>query len=349
MSETALSPLKRALVAIDDLQARSGRGRAGASRGRCGHRTVVPASRRRIAGSVLDPAEEGSRRHPPRAVRPLGRRDTSSTRIPMRQASSTRVRAASSTVWTASIRSCLACRRARPSTWIPSSGCSSKWPGRHSSGRGRRPTASMGCKPACSSAFAAMTTRGSYLERTGVPNHPLLGVGNRAQRGLRTPGIRAGPARPGGFNRHGLLLVARRAAPGVSEPARWRLRDGARGGRASHARARQHDRVLQVAHDVARGPLQDVRRGRRRVRPGRGLRRAGAQAPRRRDTRRRSRLGRHPRDGGQPGRGERRADGPERTCAGSRCPRRARGRRTAARRRRATSRRTGRAPRSAIR
>ena len=58
----------------------------------------------------------------------------------------------------------------------------------------------------------------------------------------------------------------------------------------------------QSRHARARRPVQDLRRGRRRLRARRGLRRHRHQAPRGRDPRRRPDPGRDPRQRGQPGR-----------------------------------------------
>ena len=74
---------------------------------------------------------------------------------------------------------------------------------------------------------------------------------------------------------------------------------------------------------LARRPLQDLRRRRRRLRPRRGLRRGGAQAAHRRAARRRPGAGRGPRLGGQPGRRQQRPDRAQRPGpAGGRCARR---------------------------
>ena len=91
-------------------------------------------------------------------------------------------------------------------------------------------------------------------------------------------------------------------------------------GRQGHAepRANLNESAIGLTTDTGRKLLtRRVRRLRKRIRQGRGLRHRGPEATRRGGGRRRPYLGRDPRIGRQPGRGEPGADGPERRGSGA--------------------------------
>ena len=99
-----------------------------------------------------------------------------------------------------------------------------------------------------------------------------------------------------------LLLEPARRPHGLPQPARRRERPRAGRWRLDHARAQEDVLGLRPGHAVADRRLPRLRRGRRRLRVGGGLRGPAAQASRRRGRRRRPRPRGHPRHGGQPGR-----------------------------------------------
>ncbi len=108
---------------------------------------------------------------------------------------------------------------------------------------------------------------------------------------LRAPLLLPWRARPQHIDRHRVLFVARGGPSRVPKPARKRMPHGARGRRQFNSFARHIHHALEGAHDGRRRTLQSLRRGRRRLCPGRGLRDSGAQAPGRRALRRRSHPG----------------------------------------------------------
>ncbi len=151
--------------------------------------------------------------------------------------------------------------------------------------------------------------RARDLSRRRVADRHVLRDGQRREHRGRPPVVFLRPARAGGGARHGMLLVARVAAPGVSEPAAGRERSGAGGGREPDAHAGQLRGRVARAHAVARRPLQGVRSRGRRLRPQRGLRRRRAEAPVGGAGRRRPRARRDSRIGRAAGRPAQRADG----------------------------------------
>ena len=85
--------------------------------------------------------------------------------------------------------------------------------------------------------------------------------------------------RPQHGGRHRLLVVAGGGAPRLPEPGAAASRDtGAGRRRQLHARARADIGFSKRRHALARRPLQDLRRARRRLRARRRRRRGGAQA-----------------------------------------------------------------------
>ena len=160
-----------------------------------------------------------------------------------------------------------------------------------------------------------------------------------------------GPGGPGGHRRHGLLVLAGRAAPGLPGAAR----------RASARWRWPAASTVMATPGVVRRVQPAARRwpptaGARRSPPtadgiglGRGRRRAGAGAAVRRAPQRPPRAGRGPRQRGQPGRRVQRPDRAERPLAAAGDPRRAGRRRARARPRSTRSRPTAPAPRSATR
>ena len=98
------------------------------------------------------------------------------------------------------------------------------------------------------------------------------------QRGLGADRVHVWAGGAGDHRRHGVLLVAGRAAPGRSGAARRRVLAGARRRRQRDGDARPVHRVQPSARAVARRSLQSVFGARRRHRLGRGRRRAVARA-----------------------------------------------------------------------
>ena len=101
----------------------------------------------------------------------------------------------------------------------------------------------------------------------------VFGHGQLAERRGRAAVVHARTAGAEPLARHRLLLVARRAPPGLPEPARGRVPARACRRRQPHPPSRNQRCPLEGQHDVADGTLQDVRRQRRRLRARRGLRR----------------------------------------------------------------------------
>ncbi len=113
--------------------------------------------------------------------------------------------------------------------------------------------------------------------------------------GRGRPGrLRAGPARPGGGGRHGLLLVAGRGAPGLRVAAVRRVRAGAGRRRHRDGLARDLHGVRPAAGARSGRPVQAVRRRGGRDRLERGRRGRGARAAVRRAPQRSPGAGRDP-------------------------------------------------------
>ena len=132
------------------------------------------------------------------------------------------------------------------------------------------------------------------------------------QRRVRPSLVRPGHDRTERVDRHRVLELARGPAPGLPQPSRRGVRARSRGGREPDPFAAGHDQGGARRNAGERWPLQDVRRGRGRVRARRGLRPGRSQAPLRRAGRRRPRARPDPRHRGQSGWPERRAHRPER-------------------------------------
>ncbi|GAA1985074.1 hypothetical protein GCM10009838_54030 [Catenulispora subtropica] len=154
------------------------------------------------------------------------------------------------------------------------------------------------------------------------PHRGPLGHRQRGERRVRPRRLRPGSGGPGGHRRHRVLLLARRAAPGVPVPALRRMRHGAGRRRDGDGDARHVRRVLEAAGHVLRRPLQGVQRRRRRHRLGRGRGHDPAGAAVRRRAQRPPRPGDRARQRHQPGRRLQRPDRPERPRATTRHPRR---------------------------
>ena len=161
--------------------------------------------------------------------------------------------------------------------------------------------------------------------------HARGGVG-QARRGRGVP-LRPQRHQPERHRRAGLLR-ARADRAGQGRGRRLRLRDGGDQRRRGRSASRQgepghcgwraghperaHLRVARGRDDaVPRWTVQDVRRLRERLRPGRGVRGRGPQAPERRRGGRRPNLGGDPGLGGQPRRDRRGADGAEHARSGA--------------------------------
>ena len=69
---------------------------------------------------------------------------------------------------------------------------------------------------------------------------------------------------------YGVLVLAHRRPPRVSEPRRRRMQPGPGGRRECPAHARGHHRLLQGLHALAGRPVQGLRCARQRLRPQRG-------------------------------------------------------------------------------
>ena len=113
--------------------------------------------------------------------------------------------------------------------WTRSSGCCWRPRGRRSSGRASTRRRCAAARPACSPASCTTTTPRS-LQWRRVEGY--LGTGSVAERRLRPGLLHARAGRPGGHGRHGVLVVAGRAAPGGAGAARRGVLAGA--GRRRH-------------------------------------------------------------------------------------------------------------------
>ena len=118
----------------------------------------------------------------------------------------------------------------------------------------------------------------------------------RGQPGL----LPAGSARAEHDHRHGLLLIAGRAARGLREHPSRRVLGGHHGCRQRVAAPGQVRRPGPAQVPILRRTVPGLRRGRGRVRARRGRRGPGSQAARRRTARRRPRQGGDQVDRGQP-------------------------------------------------
>ena len=134
--------------------------------------------------------------------------------------------------------------------------------------------------PACSSASAAATTPSS---RPAPARCDFIDAysGSRGRHSIAAGPhlLRAGPAGAERVGRHRLLVVAGGGPPGLPEPAPGECRMALAGGVNLILAPDGTIAICRGADARARRPLQDLRRGGGRLRPGRGLRRGRAQAP----------------------------------------------------------------------
>ena len=159
---------------------------------------------------------------------------------------------------------------------------------------------------------------GSPVLQADAEGHAYLGAASSVLVGPHRLHVRA--RGPGGLDRHGVLVVAGRAAPRLPGAAQGRVLAGAGRRRDADVDADAADRVRPPARAVAGRPLQVVRRRRRRHRVLRRRRPARARAALRRPPQRPPGAGRDPRHRGQPGRRVERADRAQRAVAGARDP-----------------------------
>ena len=159
--------------------------------------------------------------------------------------------------------------------------------------------------------------RGRGRRAVRIGRQPPCGHRHVVQHGHRPGRFRAGSRRAGDGCGYRLLVVAGRGAPGGIRPAAQRDGPRARGRGARDLLRPAAGDARQRRDAVAGRAVQDLRRLRQRIRPGRGLRHRGPEAARRGGGRRRPYPGRDPRLGRQPGRGEPGADGPERGGSGA--------------------------------
>ena len=238
----------------------------------------VPRRRRRPR-RLLAAAARRAATPSARSPRTAGTPTPSTTRTPTRRADEHAAAAASSTPSTTSTRPSSASRRARRRAWTRSSGCCSRW-------RGRRSRTPASPRPACAAAatgvFVGINTA-DYMQLAARRAAAHRRLRRHRQHASASPPAASptllGLQRPEPRGRHRVLVVAGRGPPRLPEPARRRVRLGARRRRQPDALAR-HDasRLSQAARAGARRALQGLRRARRRLRPRRGLRRRRAQA-----------------------------------------------------------------------
>ena len=190
---------------------------------------------------------------------------------------------------------------------------------------------------------------GAGLRTAPTACEGYLGTGNAASVVSGRVVVRVRPRGPGGDRRHGLLVVAGRAAPGRAGAASGRVRPGPGRRRHGDVHARTVRRVQPPARPGRRRPVQGVRGGGGRHGLGRGRRPAAAGAAVRRAPQRPPGAGGGARLGGQPGRREQRPDRAERPVPAAGDPRRAGQRRAHGRPTSTRWRRTARARRSATR
>ncbi len=179
-------------------------------------------------------------------------------------------------------RSSSASRRARPRAWIRSSGCCSRSPGRRSSTPASPTDRLVGSRTGVFVGITNDATTSACCSRTATRSTPTRRRATRLASRAGRLVLRARLRRAQRGDRHRLLVVAGRRAPRRAEPAQRRVRPGAGRRRQPDPGARADDQLLAGPHDGARRPLQDVRRGGRRLRARRGLRHRRAQAALRR-------------------------------------------------------------------
>ncbi len=151
------------------------------------------------------------------------------------------------------------------------------------------------------------------LDPRGHRRAPAGGLAH--QHRLRAHRLLARARRTRRHDRHGLLVVAGRPAPGDPVAAATRVHAGRGGRRDRTAHADGVHRVLAAAGTGRRRPVQAVRGSRGRDGLGGGRRDGARGAPVRRAAQRASRVGGDPGFGGEPGRRVQRFDGAERTVA----------------------------------
>ena len=117
-------------------------------------------------------------------------------------------------------------RRARRWRWIRSSGCCWRRRGRRSSAPGSRRRRCTAARPACSSG-SMYSDYGARLLRAPAGLEGYLGTGSAPSVAVGPHRVRARSAGSGGHGRHGVLVVAGGAAPGVPGAAAGGVRPGA--------------------------------------------------------------------------------------------------------------------------
>ena len=117
-------------------------------------------------------------------------------------------------------RASSASARARRWPWTRSSGCCWRWRGRRSSDAGIDPAALRGSRHRRVRRRERIATTASRRGRAAEAARATCCTGSVAQRRLRPGRLHARPGGPGGDGRHGVLVVAGRAAPGGAGAAR---------------------------------------------------------------------------------------------------------------------------------
>ena len=240
---------------------------------------AAPTARRRFWELLRD----GARRRRRGARRTAGTSTRSTTPTRTRPARSTPATAASSTTSTGFDAAVLRHLAARGRVDGPAAAARCwRWPGR----RWRTPasprTVCAAAAPACSSGISAddyAHARGRARRPARDRRLPAPPATPPASRPAACPTCSAceGPSMAVDTACSSSLVAVHLAVP---EPARRRVRPGARRRRQPDAAAGDDRRASSKARMLApRRPLQDLRRGGRRLRPRRGLRHRGAQAP----------------------------------------------------------------------